>query len=736
VNGSVPVIQCVAPTAQLNPPPTGEVETNGDIEAAMALTSSTMGSTLCGVKVYYPVFDSATDSDDVAGALALMAADGEVLQFSESWPIVPSAVTAQLFEELAAQGQTFFMASGDWGGYQYNAGFPAFSPNLVAVGGTMLTMTGAGTTYGGEALWSTPNDQFNSGGGILDSIDPITGQYVTTIPSYQNNPVFQTALASLLLPAEPSPGRAYPDVSIVAAEWAFSFGTHKGTSFASPLWAGYMALVNELTLANQLNPVFPNPTIYAIGNSASSSPLLYSSTFTDISSGTAYSYDTGSMMLTPQFNTTAAPGYDMASGWGSPKALLIDTLSCLGCKGTTPVTGNPLVPGACKDLSNDVDNCGACGSACMETDHCYNGQCKPTGPIDLADMVKPLAITADLGNVYWTDTQNAYSVTKTGTCTGSACATWPGPATKVVSLNSASIAVDFQGNVLWAAPDSADAFHVAIYTAPTASPGQAGVSAVPSCVDTSCPWPINYSIPGIAAFPSSDGSSSVFWISGPYVFVPDVNPSPLPGTPTSGQPNTYALWQFNEPKGTFTQVGATFPPVSYTNLYDVLSEELLQPVTNNGAPAQLFWGSPVQTVTVSNGGALLGMPTTLTAPEPSFNSPRSNGLSLFLVDTAAGASVKSVGLNQQGAVPSPLPSMAPCDLLLEIAVDVTDVYALGGLSLDQCTMLQYGLWRIPVNGGAPALLTPLTDTTGQLLLDDDAIYWSEPGNGKVRKLFK
>jgi kumamolisin len=90
-----------------------------------------------------------------------------------------------------------------------------------------------------------------------------------------------------------------------------------GTSFAAPLWAGYLALVNQQAAADGKSPVgFINPIIYAQNVTAS-----YGADFHDIASGTSGSY-------------SAAPGYDLVTGWGSPNGSgLISALT-----GTTTTT--------------------------------------------------------------------------------------------------------------------------------------------------------------------------------------------------------------------------------------------------------------------------------------------------------------------------------------------------------------------------------------------------------------
>ena len=58
------------------------------------------------------------------------------------------------------QGITFLASTGDGGS---PGEYPAFSPNVVAVGGTSLTLNGAGG-YGSETTWNTSSTEATSGG--------------------------------------------------------------------------------------------------------------------------------------------------------------------------------------------------------------------------------------------------------------------------------------------------------------------------------------------------------------------------------------------------------------------------------------------------------------------------------------------------------------------------------------------------------------------------------------------
>jgi subtilase family serine protease len=86
-----------------------------------------------------------------------------------------------------------------------------------------------------------------------------------------------------------------------------------GTSFAAPMWAGYMALANEEAVTNSGKALgFINPELYTIGLSSS-----YGSDFHDVTSGCQ---ESGGFCATS--------GYDLAPGWGSPNgANLIDALA-------------------------------------------------------------------------------------------------------------------------------------------------------------------------------------------------------------------------------------------------------------------------------------------------------------------------------------------------------------------------------------------------------------------------
>ena len=205
------------------------------------------------------------------------------------------------FEKMAAQGQNFFAASGDSSTWSSsNEAWPADDANVVSVGGTDLTTASAAAPWKSETAW------VDSGGGI--SPDKIA------IPSWQK-------LAGVINSSNKGSTtlRNGPDVSananftfyVCADQTTCTANEYGGTSFAAPMWAGYIALVNQQLVTNGYSTIgFINPYLYSFGVGSS-----YGTDFHDITSGTSGSY-------------SAVTGYDLVTGWGSPNgAGLINALT-------------------------------------------------------------------------------------------------------------------------------------------------------------------------------------------------------------------------------------------------------------------------------------------------------------------------------------------------------------------------------------------------------------------------
>ena len=219
-----------------------------------------------------------------------------------SWGWTPADPTTldPFFEKMAAQGQNFFAASGDSSTWSTrNEAWPADDANIVSVGGTDLVTAAAGGAWKSETAW------VDSGGGI--SPDKIA------IPAYQklSGVINSTNKGSTTL-------RNGPDV---AANANFTFYTcadqttceaneFGGTSFAAPMWAGFVALLNQQLVSQGKATIgFLNPSIYSENVTSA-----YSTGFHDITSGKSGSF-------------SATTGYDLVTGWGSPQAGLINELA-------------------------------------------------------------------------------------------------------------------------------------------------------------------------------------------------------------------------------------------------------------------------------------------------------------------------------------------------------------------------------------------------------------------------
>jgi subtilase family serine protease len=239
--------------------------------------------------------------------LAEMADRNDIKQFTSSWFWYDgSATDKSLMTQLATQGQSFFQASGDGGSYAANWPSEGGSVNgpfdcrqfpcITLVGGTDLQMTDDGTSYGSlETAWA------GSSGGPIAHVP---------IPSYQAHIAGHNGASSTL--------RNVPDVSAQANGGVICFGGPPpkyvgGTSQATPLWAGFMALVNQQAGPSYPSVGFANPALYALAI------VPGGALFHDVVSGCANAGTDGTQYC-------AGPGYDLVTGLGSPTAALLDAL--------------------------------------------------------------------------------------------------------------------------------------------------------------------------------------------------------------------------------------------------------------------------------------------------------------------------------------------------------------------------------------------------------------------------
>jgi kumamolisin len=215
----------------------------------------------------------------------------------------------QVLQAAAMLGVTVTVAAGDngaadvgpkeWDG-KAHVDFPSSSPYILSCGGTRLITSGGAITA--ESVWNQnqadlSQDSFGAGGG------GVSGAFA--LPAYQN---------SSKVPKAPKPkgfkGRGVPDVTgdgdpdtgynILVDGQAVQEG---GTSAVAPLWAALIAIINQ-KLKGRVG--FINPQLYALSPG--------SGAFNDITvGGNRVTYGSHKNV-----GYDAAPGWDAASGLGSP----------------------------------------------------------------------------------------------------------------------------------------------------------------------------------------------------------------------------------------------------------------------------------------------------------------------------------------------------------------------------------------------------------------------------------
>ena len=273
-----------------------------DTEQTLDMTQAIgMAPGLASLVVYIGSTDTA-----IVSAMTTHSPLPTTIGCSWGWtPADPSTLDPD-FEKMAAQGQNFFAASGDSSTWSAsNEAWPADDAYVVSVGGTDLVTASAAGPWKSETAW------VDSGGGI--SPDKIA------IPAWQQ--------LSGVINSTNKGSTTYRNGPDVSANANFTFYTcadqtaclaneYGGTSFAAPMWAGYIALVNQQLAANGDSTVgFINPTIYAQNESGGALSAAYPTDFHDITSGTSGSY-------------SATTGYDLVTGWGSPNGTgLINALA-------------------------------------------------------------------------------------------------------------------------------------------------------------------------------------------------------------------------------------------------------------------------------------------------------------------------------------------------------------------------------------------------------------------------
>jgi hypothetical protein len=294
---------------------------------------------------------NSNNNSDLFAAVSYAARQPGVSVVSMSWgtPEFPTeAASDGVFTTPTGHpGVTFLAAPGDNGA---PGSYPSASPNVIAVGGTTLTL-GAGGTWLGESAWS-------GGAGGPSAYEPQPLDQLGMVPqtaAYRTTP-------DVAYDANPATGfPIYDSYNYPAwAPWA-EFG---GTSAGAPQWAALVAIADQgRALAGLGSLDGPSQTL----------PALYqlpASDFHDITTGTS----TG----TPQYS--AGPGYDLVTGRGSPVANLVvaGLVSYTGTAAASPWaslsgTGSALLSARNADGSQQVFTVGTDGALWVRTQAANGG---------------------------------------------------------------------------------------------------------------------------------------------------------------------------------------------------------------------------------------------------------------------------------------------------------------------------------------------------------------------------
>ena len=268
------------------------VDTTGGWELEIALDVEWAHAMAPGANILL-VEASSPSSTNLLAAVDYGAAHASVVSMSWGGGEFSTEASATNEKHFMRAGVTFVASSGDAGA---PASWPAVSPNVVAVGGTALTVSATGG-YTSETGWS------GSGGGP---------SLYESKPAYQSGVVTQTSTAranpDVAYDASPSTGFAVYDTYPYNGS-NLGWLTVGGTSAGAPQWAALVAIANQgRSLSAQ-----------AALNSASSQEVL--STLYKNASTAFHDITTGSSTGTPNYG--AGAGYDYVTGIGSPVANLV-----------------------------------------------------------------------------------------------------------------------------------------------------------------------------------------------------------------------------------------------------------------------------------------------------------------------------------------------------------------------------------------------------------------------------
>ena len=252
---------------------------------------------------------------------------GDTLENNALWERANRRAAAQgisVFASTGDQGPTACQYDAPWGrnaANLYSANFPSSSPWVTAVGGTNLVLD-----QNNQIVQEVPWNNWT----LVDVYGdyPLIDIWATNsgASSWFKRPVWQKTIEAV-----PSGrlkgGRLTPDVALLAdnqpgytylndGQWSNA----GGTSASTPLMAGGVAVINQaLRSQGKRRAGYLTPALYRMGKNVE----VRNRVFTDVTFGNndtmwqVFGNTTPVLPANPKFD--AKPGYDGASGWGSPR---------------------------------------------------------------------------------------------------------------------------------------------------------------------------------------------------------------------------------------------------------------------------------------------------------------------------------------------------------------------------------------------------------------------------------
>lgn len=287
----------------------GAIEVALDIEMMMAVAPT-------ATKIM--VYEGPNTDQGVLDTYARIANDNIAKQASTSWGAPEAQSTSAflqaenlIFKQMAAQGQSIFAASGDFGAFDdqrvLGVDDPASQPFVTGAGGTTLSLNADGS-FRSESSWGTlagagagaPGGR-GAGGGI-SGFWPIQNWQIGF--GNTSNRGSQTMRMVPDISGNANPASGY---SVAINN---SFTVVGGTSAVSPIYAAITAIVNSARAKAGNPPLgFANPSLYQLGQSS-----IAGQVFRDIA-------DNSTNLSYP-----ATMGYDLSTGLGSINSMLFLSL--------------------------------------------------------------------------------------------------------------------------------------------------------------------------------------------------------------------------------------------------------------------------------------------------------------------------------------------------------------------------------------------------------------------------